>query len=73
MATERRPRQRDLNRTFELLWDAHEGPSRGPKPKLSLQQIVATAVELADAEGLNAVSMRRVAAQFDVTTMALYR
>jgi AcrR family transcriptional regulator len=38
-----------------------------------LGQIAATTVQIADAEGLRAVSMERVAAALDVTKMALYR
>ena len=64
---------RDIDRTFELLWRAQKEPTRGPKPRLSLDEIVTAAIELADAEGLDAVSMRRLAERFDVTTMALYR
>lgn len=40
---------------------------------LSRGLIVAVAVQIADGEGLGALSMRRVAAHLDVTTMALYR
>jgi AcrR family transcriptional regulator len=65
--------RRDLERTFELLWGTQQEPTRGPKPRLTLEEIVAAAVEIADAGGLEAVTMRRVAEQFDVTTMALYR
>jgi AcrR family transcriptional regulator len=64
---------RDIDRTFELLWRVQKEPTRGPKPRLSLDEIVAAAIELADAEGLDAVSMRRLAERFGVTTMALYR
>lgn len=64
---------RDLDRTFELLWRAQKEPTRGPKPRLSLDEIVKAAIEIADAEGLGAVSMRRLAERFGVTTMALYR
>lgn len=60
-------------RTFELLWGLREQPTRGPKPSLSIEQIVRAAIEIADSEGLEAVSMRRVAEQFGVTTMSLYR
>lgn len=35
--------------------------------------VVATAVAIADAEGLEAVSMRRIGADLDVSTMTLYR
>ncbi|MEU9854589.1 TetR/AcrR family transcriptional regulator C-terminal domain-containing protein [Streptomyces sp. NPDC047974] len=40
---------------------------------LTLSRIVAAAVTVADAEGLTAVSMRRVAAELGVATMSLYR
>ena len=45
---------------------------RGTTP-LSRGLIVAVALQIADGEGLCALSMRRVAAHLDVTTMALYR
>jgi DNA-binding transcriptional regulator YhcF (GntR family) len=40
---------------------------------LSAERIVAAGVAIADAEGLGAVSMRRVASDLDVATMSLYR
>ena len=40
---------------------------------LKRDRIVQHALELADAEGLDAVSFRRLAADFEVTPMALYR
>ncbi|GAB3448444.1 TetR/AcrR family transcriptional regulator [Streptomonospora sediminis] len=58
---------------WELLWRVRERPRRGPRPKLSLDGVVAAAVGLADAEGLDAVSMQRVAAELGFTTMSLYR
>lgn len=63
----------DIVRTLELLWEAGRRPSRGPKPALSLDQIVEAAVRVADAEGLESVSMRRVAAELGTGTMSLYR
>ncbi|WP_210588956.1 TetR/AcrR family transcriptional regulator [Streptomyces sp. GESEQ-35] len=63
----------DIGRTLELLWDTGRRPSRGPKPGLSLDQIVAAAVRIADEEGLDAVSMRRVATELGTGTMSLYR
>lgn len=45
----------------------------GDGPALNRDRIVRTAVELADAEGLPAVSMRRVATILATSTMALYR
>ncbi|MFD6139421.1 TetR/AcrR family transcriptional regulator [Promicromonospora sp. NPDC060271] len=61
--------QPDPERAIELLWGAHE-PDR---PGLSLGRIVAAAIEVADADGLGALSMRRVAERFGTTTMSLYR
>jgi AcrR family transcriptional regulator len=63
----------DIVRTLELLWDTGRRPSRGPKPGLSLERIVEAAVGIADAEGLEAVSMRRVATELGTGTMSLYR
>jgi TetR/AcrR family tetracycline transcriptional repressor len=39
---------------------------------LSAERIINTALRLADAEGLDALSMRRVAAELDASPMALY-
>ncbi|MEU3745361.1 MULTISPECIES: TetR/AcrR family transcriptional regulator C-terminal domain-containing protein [Streptomyces] len=50
------------------------GSGAGPEPEpLSRERLVAAALELADAEGLNALTMRRVATVMGVSTMALYR
>jgi AcrR family transcriptional regulator len=56
-----------------LTWGKKAPPSRGPKPALSTSQIARVAILLADAEGLEAVTMQRVAREVGVTTMALYR
>ncbi|MER5388806.1 TetR/AcrR family transcriptional regulator [Saccharopolyspora sp. NPDC002686] len=58
---------------FGVLWGARPAPRRGPKPALSLERIAGTGIELADAEGLAAVSMQRVAAELGFTKMSLYR
>jgi AcrR family transcriptional regulator len=58
---------------LDLLWGRRERGKRGPRPGLSADAIVAAAVRLADAEGLEAVSMARVAAELGFTTMSLYR
>ena len=42
-------------------------------PDLNRQRIVRTAMDIADAEGMAALSMRRVATDLDVATMSLYR
>jgi AcrR family transcriptional regulator len=59
--------------SFELLWGSRDKGSRGPKPALSLDAVIRAAIEVVDAEGLAALTMARVAADLDVTTMALYR
>ena len=57
----------------EFLWGERAERTRGPKPKLSLDQIADAAIAIADAEGLAAVSMQRVAADLGYTKMSLYR
>ncbi|GHB36779.1 TetR family transcriptional regulator [Streptomyces viridiviolaceus] len=63
----------DIARTLDLLWDTGRRPSRGPKPGLTLDRIVEAAVEVADRDGLGAVSMRRIATELGTGTMSLYR
>lgn len=58
---------------LDLLWGRRERGRRGPKPGLSIEAIVDAAIGLADAEGLAAVSMARVAKELGFTTMSLYR
>jgi AcrR family transcriptional regulator len=60
-------------RSVGLLWQGKERPGRGPKPSLSLDAVVQGAIDVADREGLQAVTMNHVAARLGVTTMALYR
>ncbi|MEZ0095857.1 TetR/AcrR family transcriptional regulator [Streptacidiphilus sp. EB129] len=55
------------------VWGRMRTGGRGPQPSLSLDAIVGSAVALADAEGVEAVSMRRIAAELGVGTMSLYR
>jgi AcrR family transcriptional regulator len=42
------------------------------KPRFTREDIAATAVRIADAEGLDAISMRRLATELDAGTMTLY-
>ena len=64
---------RPLPPGLDLLWGRRERGRRGPRAGLSADTIADAAIRLADAEGLDAVSMARVAAKLGVTTMALYR
>jgi AcrR family transcriptional regulator len=54
-------------------WGLEPERRRGPKPALTLADIVAAAIDLADAEGLAAVSMQGVAKRLKFTAMSLYR
>jgi AcrR family transcriptional regulator len=72
MTTEDEERDR-VERGIELLWNGLDPAARGPKRSLSLDAIVRTAIEIADAEGLDALSMRRVATALGAGTMSLYR
>jgi AcrR family transcriptional regulator len=68
----------DPDRILPLLWrhsrhvDDDTRPARGRKPRLTVDAVVAAAIALADAEGLPAMSMQRVAASLGVGTMTLY-
>jgi AcrR family transcriptional regulator len=55
-----------------LLWGRCEPPTRGPKQGLSVAGIARAAIELADEEGLDAVSMRKVGERLGTSAMALY-
>ncbi|KOV78769.1 TetR family transcriptional regulator [Streptomyces sp. NRRL WC-3618] len=56
----------------EVIWARPERAGRGPKAAYSRVDIAAAAVRIADAEGLDAVSMRHVAAELGCGTMSLY-
>lgn len=62
-----------LPRVLAQAWGLAQRPRRGPKPELSLDIIVRQAIGIADAEGLDAVTMARVARELGFTTMSLYR
>lgn len=54
------------------LWLAPDGPRRGRRPAFSREAITVAAVALADTEGIDAVTMRRVAAEVGAGVMSLY-
>src|SRR3984957_5508199 len=58
---------------LDLLWGRRAPGRRGSKPGLSVDGIVDAAVRFADGEGVEAVSMARVAKELGFTTMSLYR
>ena len=48
-------------------------PPRPARRRLSLETIVRTAIDLADAHGLDAITIRRVAAELNARPMSLYQ
>lgn len=56
-----------------VVWMRPEREPRGQQPRLTRHRIAAAAIAIADAEGLDAVSMRKVAVQLGCGTMSLYR
>ena len=62
----------DPRRSLERLWGRQEPGRRGPKQRLSTVEVVEAAIALADAEGVQALSMRKVAEAVGVSPMSLY-
>jgi AcrR family transcriptional regulator len=69
------PAEPDLELPSHLanLWRLSTAGTRGPKPGLTLDRIVETAIAIADADGLAGLSMSRVAKELGFSTMSLYR
>src|SRR5687767_9890241 len=63
----------DLRRRSQLLWEDRSRPTRGPKPTLTPDDVVQAAIQIADEEGLAALTMHAVSAKLGFTTMAVYR
>jgi AcrR family transcriptional regulator len=70
---DRTDRPIDLSAVADLLWRADPDHAAEPRPRLDVELIVGTAIALADAEGLDALSMQRIASELGCTAMALYR
>lgn len=62
----------DPAHTVELLWGTAPTPKRGPRPGLDRDAITAAAIALADEQGFEALSMRKLAAALGVGAMSLY-
>lgn len=56
-------------RLLALLWESQTSEGRS---NLTVKAIVSAAIAIADAEGLNALSMRKVAERLEAGTMSLY-
>ncbi|WP_017568990.1 TetR/AcrR family transcriptional regulator [Nocardiopsis halotolerans] len=68
--------QGDAARSMALLWrspgDASVRTAPGPRPELSVDLVVRTALDIADTEGMEALSMRSVGQRLGRTAMSLY-
>jgi AcrR family transcriptional regulator len=65
----------DPDRTLRLLWRQSLGEprgSRGPRQKISVDDVVDAAITLADEDGVEALSIRRVAERLGIGAMSLY-
>lgn len=62
----------DPKRSIDLLWGDAEPGRRGPKPRHSVDKVVEAAIAVADAEGLAAISVRRIALELGVSAMSIY-
>ncbi|MEV6631290.1 TetR/AcrR family transcriptional regulator C-terminal domain-containing protein [Actinoplanes sp. NPDC051470] len=65
----------DVDRTLTLLWRRTLGTpqgSRGPKQRVSVDEVIRAGIEVADEEGLTAFSMRKVADRLGLKLMSIY-
>ncbi|MCF6473302.1 TetR/AcrR family transcriptional regulator [Nonomuraea sp. MG754425] len=62
----------DLQRSLTLLWSGRAEGRRGPRPQLTVEGIAQAAVRIADADGVKALSMQRIAAELGYSTMSIY-
>ena len=64
----------DPARTLELLWrtPGEARVTRGPKQRTTVDAVAAAAVEIADTDGLGALTIRAVAAKLGIAPMATY-
>ncbi|MBB2940392.1 AcrR family transcriptional regulator [Actinoplanes lutulentus] len=66
---------REPDRTLELLWRRTLGTpqgKRGPKQRVSVDEVIEAAIAVADEEGLPAFSMRKVADRLGLKLMSVY-
>jgi|GEM_PF-582330 len=63
----------DVEKVLQRLWQPAQPSRRGPKAALSVERIVEAAFDLANQQGVAALSMARIAGALGVSPMALYR
>jgi AcrR family transcriptional regulator len=59
-------------RVIEALWTPHPPAGRGPRPRTNLAGVVEAGVAIADTEGLEALSIRKVATRLGIGAMSVY-
>lgn len=62
----------DPARSLAILWRTREPVNRGGRVELSVDRIARAAIEVADAEGIGALTMRRVSESLGAGTMSIY-
>ena len=73
MTTDEQPGTPEGRRVVDLLWaPPQQAAVRGPKPRTSLAEVVAAGIAIADAEGLAALSIRKVASRLGIGAMSIY-
>lgn len=68
-------KDQDVDRTLTLLWRRTLGVpqgKRGPKQRVSVDEVVTAAIAVADEEGLAAFSMRKVTDRLGMKPMSIY-
>ena len=67
-----RTTRKSIEATLDLLWTGLGRPKRGPRHQLTVQRVVEAAMATVEAEGVEALSMRKVAARLGVGAATLY-
>lgn len=62
-----------LRRRSQLLWEDRSEATRGPKRGFAPDDVVQVAMQIAQEDGLAAITMNAVSARLGLTTMAVYR
>lgn len=62
-----------MSDVVSVLWSDEPRRKPGPRPKFTVDDVVGAAIAIADAEGLGAVTMQRVADELGAAKMGVYR
>lgn len=62
----------EARRIVEVLWRRPAAPRRGPRPKVSVDDLIRAGVAIADAKGLDGLSIRTVADAVGLRPMGVY-